>query len=409
MPEHTLEDVKNDVMQAIEAHKAQIDKERQEWKKHYEELKAQGAPVAEIKQKIENALRRLDELEAAKDRFISPERMLAKTPGEIVAESGAVKEFAGKLERNGHVRGALVEVPVKTFFPEFKTTITSTAVGSSTPGILVPERVPGIVAPGVRRNRVRDIIPRVVTTQNNAVEFVKESAFTNRASPQVEASALQESALTFTIDYEKIRLLGHWIPATRQVLDDFAELGAYINRRLLDGLRDEEDSQIISGDGTGQNLSGLTNEATAYDSSTYGQTNDTKIDKVARMIEQIEAANLTATGVIMHPVAWRLIQTLKTEERAAGTGSYLLGGPQGTAAPTLWGLPVATTTAIDSDKAIVGAFLTHVALHDRMQAQVVISTEHAEYFVKNMIAIRAEERVALTTTRSDAVIYASSF
>jgi len=403
MPEHTLEDVKNDVMQAIEA-------QREMWKQHYEELKALGAPAKPALEKAERALRRLDELEAAQQRNIAPNTVAeTRSIGEVIIENDAFKEFAGHVRSDGHIRGISLEVPVKTFFPgDFKTTITSSAVGSSTPGILVPARVPGIVKPGVRRNRMRDLIPRF-TTSNNAVEFVKENVFTSNASPQVEASAKEESALTFTIDYENVRTIAHWIPASRQILDDFQGLQAYINQRLIDGLMDEEDKQILSGDATGQNLSGLTNEATAYDSSTYGQTNDTKIDKVARMIEQIEAANLTATGVVMHPTDWRLIQTLKTEERAAGTGRYLLGGPQGVAEPTLWGLPVATTTAMTAGTALVGAFATHVALWDRQQAQVVISTEHSDYFTKNLVAIRAEERLALTTYRSDAVIYASSF
>src|SRR5512142_3399165 len=60
----------------------------------------------------------------------------------------------------------------KSFFsPEYKTTITSAAVGSSTPGILIPERIPGIVKPGIEPVRVRDLFPRI-KTQNNAVEWV---------------------------------------------------------------------------------------------------------------------------------------------------------------------------------------------------------------------------------------------
>src|SRR5690348_18206430 len=64
-----------------------------------------------------------------------------------------------------------VTIPVKDglFAGETKTTITSSAVGSSTPGILVPERIPGIVAPGIRKIRVRDLLPRM-QTRNNAVE-----------------------------------------------------------------------------------------------------------------------------------------------------------------------------------------------------------------------------------------------
>jgi len=369
----TLETVKSDVIQAIEAKFGRLD-------------------------------RRIDELEAAADRNFTGGRE-SKSIGRLVIENAEFKAFAERPRKGA------VEVPVKTFFPgELKTTITSTAVGSSTPGILVPSRVPGIVKPGVRRNRVRDLIPRF-TTSNNAVEFVKENVFTSNASPQVEGSAKQESALTFTIDYENVRTIAHWIPASRQILDDLPQLQAYIEQRLIDGLMDEEDKQILSGDGTGQNLSGLINEATAYNSGTYGQTGDTKVDKVLRMATQIRAQNLEASGVIMHPTDWDLVQSQKEDQPSAGSGQYLLGfgGPRGTAEPTLWGLPVATTTAMTAGTCLVGAFATHVALWDRLQAQVVISTEHSDFFTKNLVAIRAEERLALTTYRSDAVVYCSSF
>jgi len=344
----TLETVKSDIIQAIEAKFGRLD-------------------------------RRIDELEAAADRNFTGGRE-SKSIGRTVIDNPDLRAFCENWKRG------TVEVGVKTFFPgelERKTTITSSALGSSTPGILVPQRAPGIVKPGVATLRVRDLIPRFECTQN-AVEFVKEDTFTNNASPQVEASAKQESALTFTIDSERVRCLAHWIPASRQALDDLPALESYISERLIDGLMDEEDAQIISGDATGQNLSGLTNGATAYDSSTYGQANDTKLDKVARMIEQMEAAKLRPSGLILNPKDWREIQTLKTEEVASGKGLYYLGGPQAATEPVLWGVAVATTTAMTAGTAIL-LDRRFVALWDRLQAQVVISTEHADYFTKNLV------------------------
>jgi len=355
--------------------------------------------IGAVNTKFSHLSRRIDELEAGVDRHFTGggSRDSLREALEASAELKSLME----RPRRGRVR---IDVP--GFF-ETKTTITSSAVGSSTPGILVPSRVPGIVKPGVRRNRMRDVLP-TYRTSNNAVEYVKEDVYTSNASPQVEASAKEESALTFAIDYENVRTLAHWIPASRQVLDDMDGLLQYLKMRLIEGLLDEEDSQIVSGDATGQNLSGLTNEATAYDSGTYGQANDTKLDKLARMAEQLEAANLTAGLAIVHPVDWRLIQTQKTDDPSAGKGNYLMGGPGAQVEPKVWGIPVATTTAMPSGSAIV-LDPRYVGIFDRMQATVEISTEHADFFTKNLVAIRAEERVAFCTFRSDAVVYASSF
>jgi HK97 family phage major capsid protein len=53
---------------------------------------------------------------------------------------------------------------------------------------------------------------------------------------------------------------------------------------------------------------------------------------------------------------------------------------------------------------LVGAFRTAAAVWDRSDATIEISREHSDYFVRNMIAVLAEERVALTVFRSDAMI-----
>ena len=387
-----------------------IDAAKSEWKKHFDEQIAKGAPADEVRLQVDRAIKRLDAIEAD---FSRPERRnfgKQKSIGEFLTENAALAELREKTS-TGYTTGTRAKIPVDSFmrFDEFepigqKTTITSAAVGSSTPGILMPQRLPGIVKPGVRRIRVRDLMPRSTTIQN-AIEFLKEDAYTNNASMVAETISKPESALTFTIDSSPVRTLAHWIPAAKQILADFAALGAYINVRLLEGLKDIEDWELVAGDGTGQHLSGLTSEATAYDTA-RNVTGDSKIDKINHAISQIEDVLQEADGIIMNPRDWRAIQLIKTNEGSVdNNGAYLLGGPAGNATPTLWGLPVATTTAVAVGKFFVGAFRQYCEVHDRMQAVVDISTEHADYFVRNMVAIRAEERIAFTVKRADAVVY----
>jgi HK97 family phage major capsid protein len=220
-----------------------------------------------------------------------------------------------------------------------------------------------------------------------------------------ETISKPESALTFTIDSAPVRTIAHWIPAAKQILDDFAQLQAYIDQRLLDGLKDNEDIEILMGDGTGQHLSGLITEATAYDTA-RNVASDTRIDKVNHAISQVEDENLEASAIVLHQRDWRAIQLTKEETGGANTGMYLLGGPRGDAMPMLWGLPVATVNITAMlGKFMVGAFSSAAAVWDREDARVDISTEHAEYFVRNMVAIRAEERLALTVYRTNAFVY----
>ena len=400
-----------EIIKAVGSHEAQlaeINKERSEWKSHYEKLKADGTDhgkaLEDVRTMIDRAIKRLDSAEAA----LSKGAVLPgsgndnlKTLGQILVEQKGLAEMA-----NSNVKGSFA-VKFKGFFlnPEFKTTIDSSAVGSSTPGILVPQRVPGIVKPGVRRVRVRDLIPRFPTT-NNAIEYVKENAFTNAASPTAETISKPESALTFTIESRNVRTVAHWIPAAKQVLADFVQLQSYVDQRLIEGLKDIEDFELLYGNNSGQHLAGFASDAGSYDTS-RNLSGDTKIDKVNHYISQIEDANLVASGLVMKPSDWRAIELIKEEPSTANTGAYLLGGPRGTSEPMLWGLPVGTSLAVQAGKLFCGAFNSHTALWDREEAQVIVSTEHFDFFVRNMIAILAEERLVLTTYRNDAVIYGS--
>ena len=86
--------------------------------------------------------------------------------------------------------------------------------------------------------------------------------------------------------------------------------------------------------------------------------------------------------------------------------SGYLFNPLGLAGPLLWGLPVVATEAQAFEgRFLTGAFRTGAQLFDREDANVVISTENADDFEKNLISIRCEERVALAVKRPEAFIY----
>lgn len=394
------------LLEIKEAQVAFINEQKQVWQTWATAQEAKGADVNTIRQMLERAIARLDTMEQELTRVpLATALPSTKSITDRFRESTDYKHW---VENVGRAQKSSFSMRMESLWPpelQLKTTITSATIGSSTPGILIPERVPGIVKPGVRAMRVRDLIPRFPTL-NNAVEWVKENVFTNLASPIAETISKPESALTFTIDSASVRTIAHWIPAAKQVLDDFGLLQAYVEMRLLEGLKDIEDYELVAGDGTGQHLSGFSTEAAAYDTA-RSVASDTKLDTLNHAISQIEDVHHNADGIILHPRDWRAIQLLKTEEGGTNKGSYLVGGPTGEAAPIIWGVPVATTTAVTKGTFYVGAFQRFTALFDRMEARVDVSTEHADFFIRNLVAIRAEERLALAVYRSDAVIYGS--
>ena len=81
--------------------------------------------------------------------------------------------------------------------------------------------------------------------------------------------------------------------------------------------------------------------------------------------------------------------------------------PAGDAPPRLWGLPIVETKGIAAGTFLVGAFRQAATLYDRWQPTVQVSTEHADFFTRNLVAILAEERIALAVKKPSALTYGS--
>lgn len=298
---------------------------------------------------------------------------------------------------------------------ERKTTITSGAggtVGASTSGVLSIERTPGITTEARQQLTVRDVLTARPTTAQ-IIDFVKVNAPMVIGSPVAEGSVKAENAVTFVTASERVKTIATWIPASRQVLDDFTELTGFINTSLPYYVNLAEEQQLLSGDGTGESLHGLIPQATAFATSLLSNTKGwNKIDQIGRAIQQITTAKeLPPTFVVLHTSDWWDVRLLKD-----GFGRYILGDPQngamtntgfGVSRPRLniFDLDVIPTTNIAAGTFLLGSGSPIASeIRDRMEMQIDVSTEHSDYFTRNLVAIRAEKRLALVTKRPGSYI-----
>lgn len=254
----------------------------------------------------------------------------------------------------------------------------------------------------LRPNRVRDLLP-VVPTRFSLIEYVQETVLTINAAMVAEGSQKPESSVTFTDASVPVRTLAHWMPVSRQILDDINGLGHYLNTRLLGGLKMVEDDQLLYGDGTGQNLTGLMvvagTQSYAWSAGTSG---DTRLDAIRRAITKAQLAYYPVDGIIMHPTNWEQIELTKSTQ-----GLYVWVNVATGATPMLWKVPVITTTAMHVDSALLGAFNMACTVWDREEANMRMSDQHADFFTKNMVATLIEERIALTVQRPKSLVTVS--
>lgn len=346
---------------------------------------------AETRAKVDEMLTKQGELQArlqeAEQKLVNAstgrgqdERQ--QSAGELVASSEQMQGF------NSSFRGSRrVQVPRAAI-----TTVTGGAV-------VAPDRRPDIILPPERRLTIRDLIAPG-ETQSNSYEYVRETGFTNNAAPVAEGAAKPYSDITFELVTAPVRTIAHLFKASRQILDDSAALRSYIDARARYGLMIAEELQLLYGNGTGVNLEGLMTLAEEYAApSGIVVTGEQRIDRLRLALLQAELSEFPADGIVLNPIDWAAIELTKD-----GEGRYIIGNGQDGATPQLWRRPVVSTQAMQQNDFLTGAFRLGAQILDRMDVEILVSTENADDFEKNMVSIRAEERLAFAVYRPEAFV-----
>lgn len=272
-----------------------------------------------------------------------------------------------------------------------------TSADGSAGDLIVTRRETEIVGLPRRRPRIRSLL-NAVSTDSNMVEYAKMVTRTNGAAVVAEGATKPQSNYVWDRADAPVRTIAHWVPVTRQALEDAKQLRGEIDSELRYGLDLAEDEELLNGDGTGQHLSGLRANATAY-AAPFAVDNETPIDTLRLAILQLELADYYYDGTILNPTEWARIELTKD-----ANGQYVFANVLQLAGPTLWGRPVVSTTAMDAGDFMVGQYEVAATIYDRMDAEVLFSSEDQDNFIKNMLTARAEKRLALAVKRGAALV-----
>ena len=273
----------------------------------------------------------------------------------------------------------------------------------SSAGQLRPYRVPGIQALEQRELVIEDLFPHIPISENS-VEYVKEKSFTNNAAPVAEAAQKPASTLETETAQTPVQVVAHWTRITRQLADDAGALAAFINARMVYGVDLAVENQILSGNGTSPNLSGLmkTGNYTAqeFTLAQIGGSTANLLDLLRMSFAKVNYWSYRTSAVLLNPMDWAALQGLK-----GSNGEYLLGSPADSFAnSTVWGVRVVQTAAMDEGKFLAGDFARAATVYDRMQTVIDIASQNEDDFIKNLYTIRAERRLALAVERTKAMI-----
>lgn len=351
-------------------------------------LEAAQKEQAELKSTLEAMDKKLIDLEVEAKRLKESSPREVKSVGEIFVKSELFNGLA-------QAKRGVMEIETKDI-----------TTGSASAGALVDTyRDSTVYRDPNRPTRIRDLIPSVPTS-TGSVEFMRQNVFTNNAGPQNgEFTAKGESNITWELVQLPGSTIAHWVPASRQALADAPMLRSLIDVDLNYGLQLESDNQLLLGTGSNGDMTGLLVDA---DIPTVGEiaTGTAAADLPAAMIDHIRAAvtqcqtneYYNMTGIVLNPTDWATLETAKATD-----GHYLMiQFPANGAENRIWKMPVVVTNAMPVSNFLLGDWTMGAKIYDRESIEIRVSESHADYFVKNGVAILAEERYTLGIQRPNA-------
>lgn len=337
-----------------------------------------------------------------------------KSLGLTVVESPEFKSMLGAFPEGRIPAQSRVQsnpIAVKALF----TGASSTSAGA----FVVNERTDIVEMLGRKPLTIRNLVSNRRTT-SDTVEFVAETSHTNAAAVVAEATSAaartaaantSTGAVTFTnasgggykpegswafaVTTAVVKTIAEWVPVTKRALADVAQLEGLINDQLSADVAEAEEGQILNGDGQGENFTGITatsgiqTQAWATDLFTTIRKGLTKARTVGRV---------NPTALVLNPADAERVDLAKD-----GEDRYYYGGPQSLGQRTIWGIPVVESESQTEGTGLLGDF-SKAVLWDREQTTVTMTDSHSDFFIRNLVAVLAEERLAFGVTRPTAFV-----
>jgi len=384
-----------DIKEQVEAGLAKISEQiAQVEAKQAEEIRNVGTSHEETVSQMKNLVERAD---ALKDRIDEMEKSSNRK------ESGSFKnELAMELESH---KSQLNELKTngRGFRMDLKVANDPMTTGNTYTGeVIESDRLPGVYFDPDRATHVRQFLTQTSTTSDN-VRYVQETAYTDGTATQTEGSDKGISDFSLEAKDAPVRTIASYIRVSRQMLDDTAFLTSYINQRLPKKLFLEEDDQILYGNGSGDNLEGITAVAQSFSAIT-GLSLVSRFDALVNSISQVRTDNgeYQASAIMLNPEDYYIMLVEKdNENRYYFPDAVRFGGQP----PRVAGVPVITNTAVAADDFIVGDFNLGATMALREGVSLQFFEQDQDNVIKNLVTVRVEERLALPIHNPNAFVY----
>lgn len=341
--------------------------------------------VTELGNKINE---RLDAMEVAnKKQFSATKKMTFKSALNEAIEGGAIEAMS-----KGQSRSASFEIKADM-----------TVAADFTGEVIPADRVPGYKFDPTRPVHIRQLLAQG-STQSDVVRFVKESGYSNGAAATAEGATLTQSDFDMTASDANVRKIGTYFRISEEMLADTPQLTSYISTRAPEKLLEVEDTQILSGTGSGAQLSGIIGDAADFAAGSLAGTVESanEFDVIVASLNQLALSNYNADTILLNPSDFHKILLLKDTQN-----NYLKDQVYNGLQPVFMGVKVVLNTAIAAGTFLIGNFSVGTQLWVRDGLNVEFFREDGTNVRDGFVTVRVSERVALTNYLPNAFVNGS--
>jgi hypothetical protein len=254
---------------------------------------------------------------------------------------------------------------------------------------------------GVSRSPQRQpFIEQLVTVGTISAPIDTWIEVTNEAGdplPVAELAELSQKELDFAEKTAAVKKVGVFAKYSREMANDLPNLVSEIRNYLVADLRRVVDTQILSGNGTGDNLTGILQNATTYSAGAFAGTvlEANRFDVIETAVSQVITALHTPTHVVVNPTDHAKMNLSK------GTDGHYVMPPFITASgQVVSGVRVVSNTGITAGTFLVGDF-SRSSVKYREGLTIEMTNTDQDDFVKDRFTVRAIVRLVHRVKEND--------
>lgn len=415
--ELTVEEVVKELHSKIdkkldEAQKAYLEADKEGREEISEKQKELKAEIKELVDKYDETVKELDTVKGDLGKLQS----FKKTEGNPFAKAFQEKEEAIKdMANKQYNKSTLTTMKSEDFFMK----ATMTTGGSLEDRRVIPyDRVIQQPVFDPEERPLRDFF-RVGTTSSDTVEWPIEQVpgsspqedwdyDNNAAAVDSDAAADKpESEFQWDLETRTVRDIAHLVRLHKNLMNDLPLLQTYLPSRLRDGLMREESRQILRGQDSNSEIIGLsqTGSHVDYDVASFqaAVVNNGKtvaeanyIDILGYAMTQLRLGNYGASLILMNPEDYySFMFSVNNDE------DYHMNNPVWLYVASI----VQQSNYVDQGNFYVLDRNRSNFLLTRENVNIEFSYEDRDNFQKNLVTIRAEERIVQVTERPNGIVY----